>query len=112
MPITPRDIAREITERHHHYGYTLKGFLKCHSGGGSPKQGNRPVIQWVMNNSNLHWSDMDREPIHVQYGQIGVLLKWAEDREEYAIFDIRELWAEVVNPQPIQPVQLLLWGTV
>lgn len=69
--------------------------LSCSVSPGDP-------VMYVYRGNRMYLDRAGDVPIKLKAYQMGVVFLWRDGRAEHAIFDIRELWDDIVNPKPKQ----------
>lgn len=87
-------------------GWMLEQMLgRIHAGSISPGDPDT-YIYW---GNSMYLDRAGDAPLKLKAYQMGVVFFWHDGRTEHAVFDMRELWDDLVNPKP---KQLSLWGEV
>lgn len=100
------DAANDVLHRHIASGWTLESFLDSHTAWISPPRDGQPST-WITLGGTLYPDKDGGDGIKLKRHQIGVAFYYADCTSAHAIFDVRELWEEIVNPKP---TQLPLWS--
>lgn len=105
---TPYDIAIAYIEHAIEFGHGLDSQLNHWQAQVHPDRGEGQV--WInVAGGYLYIHLGGSERVKVKAHQIGVAIYQKDVPGVHEIFDLRELWKEVVNPKP---KQLELWGMV
>src|SRR4051812_49369375 len=100
--ITPCEFAICHLRARHEHGESLESVLHSQQGGGGPEFNGMPAYHYDTNAAYFFLrGEINKEPIHLKYGEIGVELHWG-NQYVHGIFKIRDLWQEVINLHPKQ----------
>jgi len=97
--------AMAFIRRHVESSWTLEAFTARQRCEVIPARNGQPSV-WVMVGGRLSPTHDGGKCIRLRPHQIGVAFYWPGGRDEYAVFDVRRLWDDIVNPKP---VQLEMW---
>lgn len=105
---TPHDIAVAYIEHAIEFGVALEGLINHWQAQVHPDRGEGQV--WInVAGGALFLNLGSTQRVKVKAHQIGVAIYKKDAPGEHEIFDLRELWEDVVNPKP---KQLELWEMV
>lgn len=90
--------ADAYLQRYIDSGWQLDHLLMSRGGAVSPGD---PAV-WIWVGGTLFKDRAGDECIRLKKHQIGVALYYKDGRAESAVFDVRELWRDIVDPQPKQ----------
>jgi len=98
---TPQEIAIACIQHAIEHGQTVEGLLRTWQCGCEPDLGDGSV--WInIAGGRLYPNKESSENIKVKPFQIGVSIYRKDGNNAYGIFDVREIWEELINPKPKQ----------
>lgn len=95
------DAANDVLRRHIASGFTLESLIDSHTAWISPPHDGHPST-WITLGGTLYPDKDGGQGIKLKRHQLGVAFYYADRTSAHAIFDVRELWEEIVNPKPTQ----------
>lgn len=105
MTLTLLQAVLDPLQKHHATGLVLDVFLQGNRTFVTPPRDGNPSI-WVVVGKIL-FTQRDGGGIkRLKSYEIGVVFFWPDGRDEFAIFDARQLWDRYIDPKEIQ---LELW---
>ena len=93
--------ATAYLRRHIDAGCPLDTLLAAHPCDMTPSTASTPSI-WVKVGGVMFADPAGDVRVKLKPHQIGVAFYWRDGRNEYAVFDARQLWDDIVNPKPVQ----------